>query len=153
MVSAGSLVMPVQTRGSKPPFFCVANPFICYQLASYVGTDQPIYEVRKPALSGKRLPFPQIKELATRSISDIKRIQPEGPYFVGGHSASGGNLALEMTHQLLARGDSVGLLVIFDMAHPTSGRSRPSHMMERLVYQARQMKHLGLKDQASGICR
>ena len=40
-------------------------------------------------------------------------LQPEGPYFVGGHS-SGGLVAFEMARQLRSQGKDVALLVLFD---------------------------------------
>lgn len=142
-----SSVITVQPHGSNPPLFLVTTPFACYQLASYLGTDQPIYEVMKTELDGSRLPFPQFRELAAQVIPEIKGIQPQGPYFVGGFSGLGGNLALEIAHQLLARGDDVGLLALFDFALPGEGHS----LMDRLGYHVKQMGHLGLKDRAAYV--
>jgi thioesterase domain-containing protein len=48
-------------------------------------------------------------------------VQPKGPYFLAGFSF-GGLVAYEMAQQLLARGEKVGLLVLFDT---DPGNSKP----------------------------
>jgi len=42
-------------------------------------------------------------------------VQPHGPYFLGGWSL-GGNLAFEMSRQLVEQGERVGLLALLDAA-------------------------------------
>jgi aspartate racemase len=151
-----SLVLAVQPRGSNPPLFCAASPYVCYQLAAYLGADQPIYELKFPIPDGDALPFPQIKELASRAATAIRAIQPEGPYFVGGFSFWGGGLSLEIARQFLEQGDDVGLLVLFDFVRP--GALNPDGplrgpLSERLGYHARQMRHLGLNGQVAYATR
>ena len=46
-------------------------------------------------------------------VDELVKFQPEGPFFLGGHSV-GGTIALEMSQQLIARGREVSLLVVFD---------------------------------------
>src|SRR5205085_2838295 len=47
----------------------------------------------------------------------VRRIQAEGPYFLGGYSF-GGTLAFEMAQQLRARGENVALLFMIDSLYP-----------------------------------
>jgi thioesterase domain-containing protein len=67
--------------------------------------------------------------IATRLVDDILMVQADGPFFLGGYSF-GGLVALEMARQLLARGKSIGLLVLIDALGPGYPRKR-SHV-ERL---------------------
>jgi thioesterase domain-containing protein len=46
-------------------------------------------------------------------VSEIKKVQPEGPYFLSGYSA-GAIIAVELARELMRQGAEVGLLVIFD---------------------------------------
>ena len=51
--------------------------------------------------------------MATHYLDEMRTVQRQGPYCVGGFSF-GGLVAYEMAQQLLARGEEVGLLVLFD---------------------------------------
>jgi thioesterase domain-containing protein len=51
--------------------------------------------------------------MAAHYLEEIRAIQPEGPYFLGGLSF-GGTVAFEMAQQLHAQGEQVGLLFLFD---------------------------------------
>ena len=157
-----SAVVAVQPHGSNPPLFCAGPAYACYQLASYLGTDQPIYELKFPSLDSSRLPSDQLKELATQCIPEIKKTQPEGPYYVGGYSGRGGNLALEIAQQLLEKGDDIALLTVFDAAAPgalkrqaiaNAGRPLYQKAIERLTVHAKRVRSLGLKDRVSYVSR
>jgi thioesterase domain-containing protein len=50
---------------------------------------------------------------AWRYVRAIQKVQPQGPYLIGGHSF-GGVLALKVVERLNAIGESVALLAIFD---------------------------------------
>ena len=58
-------------------------------------------------------------------LAAIKRLQPEGPYFIGGWSA-GGVLAYELTRQLLQSGERVRKLVLIDSPFPIGLEALPS---------------------------
>ena len=51
--------------------------------------------------------------MAAHYIKEIRTVQSEGPYFLGGYSF-GGIVAFEMAQQLTAQNQEVGLLVLFD---------------------------------------
>jgi thioesterase domain-containing protein len=51
--------------------------------------------------------------MAARYLDDLRRIQPQGPYLLGGWSM-GGTVAFEMARQLQSLGQSVALLALFD---------------------------------------
>jgi thioesterase domain-containing protein len=60
--------------------------------------------------------------IATRRVAAIRAVQPRGPYRLSGYS-SGGLIALEIGRQLLAAGEVVDVVVLFDSAMPRSRRS------------------------------
>src|SRR5436309_7819789 len=51
--------------------------------------------------------------MAALYINEICRVQPEGPYFLGGYCL-GGTIAYEIAQQLTSRGAVVALLALFD---------------------------------------
>jgi thioesterase domain-containing protein/acyl carrier protein len=119
-----SPLVPIQPSGSKPPFFCV-HPilgvvFPYYELAYSLGFDQPFYGLQPLGLDGEQSPFTRIEEMAGHYIEALRKVQPSGPYFLGGWSF-GGLVAFEMAQQLLGAGHQVALLAIFDTLAPIPG--------------------------------
>jgi amino acid adenylation domain-containing protein len=117
--STWSSLVSLQSGGSCPPFFCVhpidSEVFLYLALANHVGSDQPFYGLRAQGLDGLSEPHRSLEAAALDYIREIKQLQPRGPYYLGGYSM-GATIALEMAHQLQARGDEVGLLACFDSA-------------------------------------
>jgi thioesterase domain-containing protein len=87
-----------------------------YDLARALGRDQPFYGLQAKGLDGKDQPHTSIRAMATQYISEMRDVQPEGPYLLGGRS-SGGCIAFEMACQLKAAGEEVALLALLD-AYP-----------------------------------
>ena len=54
------------------------------------------------------------------------RIQPEGPYFLGG-TCGRGIVAYEMAQQLRAMGHKIGLLALFEVYTPEGVQIIPSY--------------------------
>jgi oxalate---CoA ligase len=105
-------VVPIQSKGSKPPFFCVDAGPRYLSLARRLGTDRPFLGLLHPnALATS------IEAIAEFSVKLIRAVQPSGPYFVGGW-CSAGLIAYEVAQQLLAQGQEVALLVLFDSVNP-----------------------------------
>jgi thioesterase domain-containing protein len=87
-----------------------------HDLSHCLGPEQPIYGLRYgmgDAVAGRALCLPAIEELASHYIDEMQRFQPEGPYFLIGHSF-GGIVAYEMAQQLTAKGEELGLLALLD---------------------------------------
>jgi pimeloyl-ACP methyl ester carboxylesterase len=72
--------------------------------------------------------------MATRYLRVLRKVQPSGPYFLGGYSM-GGIVAYEMARRLLAEGDKVGLLALLDTY---SGQGRQRVLWPWLRYQWRE---------------
>ena len=110
-------IWPLQPKGRKPNFYCVTpsghDGFYLYPLARALGEDQPFYALRLPSLNGLAPPPPTVEDAAAFYVGEIKRVQPDGPYHLGGHSY-GGVVAFEVAQQLRKAGDEIGFLALFD---------------------------------------
>jgi aspartate racemase len=84
-----------------------------YDLASHLGEDQPFYGLQSQGLDGSRPPHTRVEDMAAHYIKEMRELQPEGPYFIGGRSL-GGMIAFEMARQLKAQAHEVGLLALLD---------------------------------------
>ncbi len=116
-----SAVVPIQTGGSKPPLFCVpgagGNVIYLYNLARHLGPDQPFYGLQGVGIEGEAAPHTKVEQMAAHYIEALRAVQPEGPYYLGGHSL-GGWVAFEMAQQLERAGQRVALVAIIDTAVP-----------------------------------
>jgi amino acid adenylation domain-containing protein len=115
-----SYLVAVEPGGSKPPFFCVppsATTVMAFgKLAQHMGKERPFYGLDYAGMDAKHPPHLSIPEMAETYLEEIKRVQPEGPYFLGG-MCFGGLVAYEMAQQLLAQGQKVAFLGILDSTH------------------------------------
>jgi len=122
-------LVTIQPGGSKPPFFCThgAGANILYYgiLSRRLGTEQPFYGLQARGLDGKEAPYTRVEEMAAHYIKEIRSVQPEGPYYLGGFS-SGGTVAFEMAQQLQAQGQEVALLALLDTYFPGRLKYMPS---------------------------
>ncbi|WP_442941022.1 amino acid adenylation domain-containing protein [Nostoc sp.] len=119
--SIWSPLVAIQPNGSKPPLFCLpgaaGTPFYLYDLARCLGSDQPFYSFQANALSGESESITPVEDVAAQYIQTLLVVQPQGPYFLAGHSF-GGKLAFEMAQQLLRKGHKVALVAILDTTAP-----------------------------------
>lgn len=120
-VQTPSPIVPIQPKGSKPPFFCVhtgSGEVLCYEpWARYLDPDQPFYGVQDHFAYKDGDPEISIEEMATIYVEALRSTQPVGPYLLGGWSF-GGLVAFEMARQLVEAGYEVPLLVLVDAGSP-----------------------------------
>jgi FkbH-like protein len=111
-----SCLVPLRETGSRLPFFSVhgvgGNVLSQRALALNLPPDQPFWSIQARGLDGSAADE-DLRDTAALYIREIKTVQPNGPYFIGGGSA-GGIFAYEMAQQLTASGDRVGLLALGD---------------------------------------
>ncbi|MGH9367918.1 MAG: non-ribosomal peptide synthetase [Thermoanaerobaculia bacterium] len=134
--SPWSSLVPIQARGSRPPFYCVhaaGGGVLPYRaLSRRLGPDQPFYGLQARALvEGIKAPT-RVEEMAEEYLAEIQSLQPEGPYYIGGHSA-GGTVAYEIACRLLARGEKVALLALFDTWAPGHGEVIPEKLVRVML--------------------
>jgi amino acid adenylation domain-containing protein len=122
-----SCLVPIQTGGSKTPFFCVhgANGAVVRfrDLAQRLGSDQPFYGLQANGLDARNSCHTRAEDMASHYVKEIRSVQPQGPYFLGGYSF-GGMVAFEMAQQLTAQGQERAVVVLFDtFCFPSQGTS------------------------------
>ncbi|KAI0378278.1 alpha/beta-hydrolase [Hypomontagnella monticulosa] len=78
-----------------------------------LGPDICLYGLNSPLLHASSLFTGTIEDLAQIWASEIQKIQPHGPYILGGWSA-GGYHSYEVTKQLIRVGERVEKLVLID---------------------------------------
>ncbi len=147
---AWSPLVPIQTAGSRPPFFCIhgagGNVLIYRKLSERLGADQPFFGLQSQGLDGKLPILRTVEEMASLYVDEIRRVRPQGPYLIGGY-CGGGTIALEVAQQFRALGKDVALLALFDTSNwykipPLSIWSKTYHHSERVVFHA--LSFLGL---------
>jgi thioesterase domain-containing protein/acyl carrier protein len=122
--SQSSRLVPLQPHGVKRPFFCVhpiSGDSFCYQeLANELGTDRPFYALQARGIGDETAPRTRVEEMAFDYACEIRLLQPEGPYLVGGWSF-GGLVAFEIARQLRSEGLEVACVALLDARLPLPG--------------------------------
>ncbi len=114
-------LVPLQPHGTCPPLFLVppagCTVLVFTGLAQNFGHEIPVYGLQPLGLDGQTMPHCRIEAMATHYIQEIRSMQPEGPYYLGGR-CFGGIVAFEMAQQLIAQGEQVAYLGILDTLLP-----------------------------------
>jgi aspartate racemase len=127
-------LVPLKTAGSRPPLFLVhaigGNVVGYQQLAACLPADLPLYALQARGLDGKRRPAETVEDMAASYFAAIRRVQPEGPYYLGGYSA-GGIVAFAIACRLQHSGVAVGKLILIDSSieGPVRNISEPRPIM------------------------
>ncbi len=142
-------VVPIQPLGSKPPLYWVRGGSLFLPLAKRLGTDQPLLALHLPVADASRLPVPyKFEDIARALVVRLREVQPEGPYYLAGLCVNG-VIAYEMARQLVAQGQQVPFLALFDAQNPAyyEDYSQESHRQlaqRKLEYQLRNLRKGGL---------
>jgi len=121
---SGSLLVPLQPNGSRPPLFLVhgAGGDILWgyaNLSAHMPADQPIYGIKSSGQAGRE-EFTRIEDMAACYVNELRAFQPHGPYYLGGY-CFGGNVAYEMARQLRADGEDAAFVALLDSAPANAG--------------------------------
>jgi thioesterase domain-containing protein/acyl carrier protein len=135
-----SSLTPIRAGGSKPPLFLMhshgGNVLEYYPLAKCLEADQPVYALQARGLDGNIIKDQSFETMAAAHLAELRSLQPEGPYFLGGYCL-GGMLALETAQQLLAVGEEVALVLLIQSINPVYAYFRPDlTMAQRGWYRA-----------------
>ncbi|MVU76664.1 amino acid adenylation domain-containing protein [Nocardia sp. ET3-3] len=110
------VVLPIRADGDEAPLFCIhpssGIAWTYLGLADALAPGRPIYGLQAPDLSGAAHAR-SIADFADRYVSEIRRLQPHGPYHLLGWSF-GGLIAHAVAAQLEATGDEVATLALLD---------------------------------------
>jgi thioesterase domain-containing protein len=128
-----------------------------HDLARLVGPDQPFYGLQAKGLDGKSEPHTSIKDMAAHYIKEMREVQPEGPYMIGGRS-SGGTIAFEMACRLADAGQKVSLLALLDtypagyfklLPGSSSVAQRANRYLRKLQSHVTNLRQLGMAERVS----
>lgn len=114
--TSNSPLVAIQPNGVKTPFFCIhgagGGVRHYFNLSRRLGEDYPFYGLQHTP-DQEEPEIISVEETASRYLQEIRKVQPNSPYLLGGH-CYGGVVAFEMAQQLQRQGQTVALLVVID---------------------------------------
>ncbi|MEV0356930.1 amino acid adenylation domain-containing protein [Nocardia sp. NPDC050697] len=115
--AAMGVLLPIRRTGGEPPLFCF-HPYtgLAWSFAGltrFLRADQPVFGLQTPALTEDDWHPDSIDDFVTRYLTEIRKVQPEGPYRLLGWSI-GGVLAHAAAVRLQREGAEVELLAVLD---------------------------------------
>ena len=156
-LDAWSTLVEIQPGNSQPKLFFFhaeeGNVIYYRDLSHALGPEYPFYGIQAQGLDGGKVPRYRMEEMATNYIEEIKKIQPQGPYFIGGF-CYGGVIAFEVAQQLQAHEEEVDLVVMIQNRHNNYLQSSSqttllqriiNRVMDRSDYELSNMSKLGAK--------
>jgi thioesterase domain-containing protein len=122
--AADAYIVPLRTEGSKPPLF-VIHPimgvvFPYHSLVSQLAPGRPVFGIQSFDSAGRSQPHASMERIAARYVTELRKVQPAGPYFLAGWSF-GSMAAYEMARQLSRTGEEIGALILLDTWAPGAG--------------------------------
>jgi amino acid adenylation domain-containing protein len=112
-----SLVLLKPGNLNLAPLFLVhdadGETMLYSSLANHLEGERPVYGIRPYSQEHYPILHTRITDMAKHYIGEIRKVQPQGPYLVGG-LCCGGVLAFEIACQLQAQGEQVPFLAIID---------------------------------------
>jgi thioesterase domain-containing protein len=73
-----------------------------------------------------------VEEMAREFATELRAVQPEGPYRLAGHCV-GGIAALEIAQVLMEQGEEIELMILLDTERPSSLRTFLIHHMRHRI--------------------
>ena len=134
-----STLVALRQGGSKPPFFvaAAAGDVLFLQPLAARMSDRPFYGLLPDGLDGMSMRHQTVEQFAAHYLSEIRKIQPAGPYYLGGY-CFGGLVAFEMAQQLLSQGEKAAAVVMLSApiehphwSYPPKVPERPSRSFGR----------------------
>ena len=132
-------IIPLKKSGHKTPLFLVhpvgGSIFWYTELAKNFDKDRPLFAIQDPSLESQMFIFEHLEDMASCYIESIKRIQPHGPYLIGGASF-GATVAIEIANQLQNIGEDVRAIISLDgWAEYPALQSSEAHFKEMMQEQ------------------
>lgn len=114
-------LVAIQLHGTRPPFFAIhgrdGNVLLFQKFSQLLSKEQPFYGLQAQGLDGRPIVRTSVEAMAAYYLEEMRKVQPQGPYLLGGYSF-GGLAAYEIARHLRAAGEEVALLVLFDTRNP-----------------------------------
>ncbi|MGZ4113119.1 MAG: thioesterase domain-containing protein [Tumebacillaceae bacterium] len=134
---APARLVPMQVGSEGQPLFLFHPATGGVAIYMDLGKELPnraIYAISKQSCISDESQPASLQKMAAHYVNLIRDVQPEGPYLLGGYCL-GGAIAYEMAQQLVAQGEEIQTVFLFDTFVPR--QTKRSHM-EKLwgVYDA-----------------
>ncbi|MFF1925104.1 amino acid adenylation domain-containing protein [Streptomyces sp. NPDC058221] len=116
-----SRLVPMYDGGEGSPVFCWpglgGSPMNLRLLARGAELGRPFRGIQAHGVNPGEVPFGTIQEMAMADVSEIRRVQPSGPYTLWGYSF-GARVAFEAAWQLEQFGEKVDNLLLICPGNP-----------------------------------
>ncbi|MFE5947239.1 type I polyketide synthase [Streptomyces sp. NPDC056480] len=116
-----SALVPLKPGTAETPLFLIhpvgGHVYLYRELASALRTRRAVYGIQAGSADDESANPRSMEAMASSYLSEIKSMQPQGPYYLGGASM-GGIIAYEMARQLHEQGEVVALLAMLDSPSP-----------------------------------
>ncbi|MFD0751104.1 amino acid adenylation domain-containing protein [Mucilaginibacter calamicampi] len=137
---AWDTIVPIKTSGQKPPLFLVhgsgLNVLNFKTVSENFDDTQPFYGVQAIGLSKPAEMPDTVEAIATYHLSEILKVDPEGPYTIAGYSY-GGFIAYEIVKQLIQSGKRVNFFGVIDTNARAAmqPQSKTTRLIEKVIRQ------------------
>jgi len=139
--SASPLILLGGRGSDRPPFFCVhgvgGNVFRFVQLAR--SSRRPFYGIQGWSDLHDIRHLETVPGMAERYMAEIRKVQPRGPYFLGGVCV-GCMVAFEMARRFEEEGEPVAFVGIFD----TTSSNLPPGVLDTFSFEIGISNELGI---------
>ncbi len=114
-------VVPIREEGTRPPLFIVHGAYGNVMNFRLIPHHLPhaIYGIQSKIAAGDLEPHLSVEDMAADYLAEVRRVQPRGPYVLGGFSG-GGVVAYEMGRVLQERGETVTAILLLDTYPPVA---------------------------------
>ena len=134
-------LITIHSEGSRAPLVGIhgGRGGVLYyrKLWERLGPDQPMYVLEPVGMDGVTKPLKSVPAMAARYVSELRDVQPSGPYQLVGF-CFGGTVALEMAGLLEAAGQEVALVAVIDGGLPVDpARTKSTAARAVTVYRKR----------------
>jgi amino acid adenylation domain-containing protein len=143
-VDSGCIV-PLKPNGTKVPFFMIhgggLNVLNYINMSKHFDEEQPFYGIQGVGEKGFENWYKSIDEMAAHYVEAIVKINPTGPYAIGGFCV-GGFVAFEVARQLKAQEKEVSLMALLDSYADSSYYCKTYNQKKRARQYQRTYKRL-----------
>ena len=130
------VLIPLRSAGTRPPLFLVhgrlGQALVSPRFLQLLGDDQPVWAFQARGLDGVQAPHETIESMAADYLAEMRRRQPEGPYFIGSLCV-GALIAIAMARTLEATGQTVLPLLLLDPPERAFAMADTTMTEERLL--------------------
>jgi amino acid adenylation domain-containing protein len=136
-------LVAVRPQGSKKPIFIIPGGYgdclYFRNLAKYLQPDRPLYGFQGYSSEAGHSYEMEMERMVSVYLAEILQMQPEGPYYLAGHSF-GGYIAMEIARILQEQGNNVAFLGLCDTYPP--GPRRQASLEDRILIHLQNMRRL-----------